>query len=105
MASIVYAGQTTSYAYDAASRLTSKTLPNGIMQTHGYDTASRLTAITYSQPDTTLIEAISYSYDGNGRRTSKTSASNSTAQETGFAATYDDADRMTAVTLKRYRAH
>jgi RHS repeat-associated protein len=46
-----------------------------------------------------VIETISYSYDANGRRTSKTSASNSTAQETGFTAIYDNADRMTAVTL------
>jgi RHS repeat-associated protein len=83
-----------------AGRLTSKTLPNGIVQRHSYDTASRLTAITYTQPDATLIEAISYSYDANGRRTSKTSASNSTAQETAFSASYDDADRMTAVTLR-----
>jgi RHS repeat-associated protein len=100
LTSIGYAGQSTSYAYDAAGRLTVKTLPNGITQTHAYDNASRLTAITYAQPDASVIETIAYTYDANGRRTSKSSASNSTAQETGFTATYDDADRMTAVTLK-----
>lgn len=97
---IGHAGQTTSYAYDAAGRLVTRTLPNGIVQTHGYDGASRLTAITYAQPDTTVIEAITYSYDANGRRIAKASASNSSAQETPFAATYDDADRMTTVTLR-----
>ena len=100
LTSIVHAGQTTSNVYDVAGRLTSKTLPNGIVQTLSYDDASRLTAITYTQPGGAVIEAISYTYDANGRRLSKTSASNSTAQETPFTATYDDADRMTSVVLK-----
>ena len=100
LTSIVHAGQTTSYVYDVAGRLTSKTLPNGIVQTLSYDDASRLTAITYSQPGGAVVETISYTYDANGRRLSKTSASNSTAQETPFTATYDDADRMTSVVLK-----
>jgi len=34
---ILYRGQTTTYAWDNASRLTGKTLPDGIRQSFGYD--------------------------------------------------------------------
>lgn len=100
LTSIGHAGQTTSYEYDAADRLTRRTLPNGIVQTMSYDDASRLTSIEYTQPGGTAIETIAYTYDANGQRTSKASSGNSSAQESAFTATYDDADRMTGVVLK-----
>jgi RHS repeat-associated protein len=97
---IGHAGQTTSYSYNAAGRLTTTTLPNGIVQTRSYDLASQLTSIAYTEPGGAPIETIRYVYDANGRRISKTSSSSSSAQETAFVATYDDADRMSAITLR-----
>lgn len=36
----------TSYAYDDANRMTTATLPNGVVSTSSYDNANRLTGIT-----------------------------------------------------------
>jgi RHS repeat-associated protein len=90
--------QSTGYQWDAANRLLKKTLPNGITQGFGYDAASRLTAIAYRRPDNTLIEEIAYAYDAAGNRLSKSTAS-ATVPETPMAASYDAANRMSAVTL------
>jgi RHS repeat-associated protein len=90
--------QTTIYEWDAASRLTQKTLPNGIRQIHAYDDANRLLSITYKRTDDSVMEEVSYSYDGNGQRTVKTS-SNANLQDTTFSAGYDAANRMTSITL------
>jgi len=85
--------------YDNANRLTGKTLPNGIKQTYTYDAANRLTELQYAKSDGTLIEQITYEYDANGRRTARTSLANLSNSETPIAATYDLADRLTALTI------
>jgi YD repeat-containing protein len=36
-----------SFTYDAASRVTAQTLPNGVVTEYSYDDASRLTALKY----------------------------------------------------------
>jgi RHS repeat-associated protein len=90
--------QITSYVWDTASRLTLKTLPNGIRQQHVYDDANRLLSITYLRTDDTVIEQVSYNYDANGQRTVKTSGTQN-LQETTLAASYDAANRMTSITL------
>ena len=98
-----YRGQSTIYDYDEVSRLTKKTLPNGIVQAYAYDDASRVTNITYKKADNvTVIEQIDYEYDARGSRTKRSTLSNPTnaPQETPYAASYDVADRMTAITLK-----
>lgn len=42
------------FAYDAANRLTSTTLPDQIVETYGYDAATEPTAITYTKGASTL---------------------------------------------------
>lgn len=86
------------YEWDAASRLTAKRLSNGVRMEYRYDAASRLLGIVYRKPDNAVLDSIAYSYDANGRRTSKTAGLPS-RDETPFAATYDAANRMASFTL------
>jgi hypothetical protein len=76
---------------------------------YGYDNLERLAQIKYIRNEGAqgkqLIEQIDYAYDAAGRRTSKTTLNNNgaggsgNAQETPFTATYDAANRMTAISL------
>ena len=54
------------YAYDAASRRTSLTLPNGIQVGYAYDQASRLSALTWTLGQNQIGNLI-YTYDADGR--------------------------------------
>jgi RHS repeat-associated protein len=98
LTSIGYRGETTTLAYDDAGRLSSRTLPNGIKQGFAYDDADRLLSITYRNPDDSVIEAVAYGYDAAGRRVTE-SKSTAGLQDTVFTAVYDEADRMTSITL------
>jgi len=95
---IGYRGQTSTLEYDAAGRLTVKVLPNAIRQELAYDDADRLLSITYKNPDGSLIESLAYGYDAAGRRVLQTTSGSALADST-FTASYDEADRMTAITL------
>lgn len=95
---ITLMGKTASYAYDAAGRLVSKTLPNGIQVAYQYDAADRIISIAYRKSDNTPIETIAYAYDASGQRIAK-SLGGSAVRETPFTATYDEANRLTAITL------
>ena len=95
---IAYRGETTTFDYDTAGRLRVKTLPNGIRQELTYDDANRLLGIVYKNPDQTVVDAIAYAYDANGRRIAQTASRNPLA-DTAFTAVYDEADRMTSLTL------
>ena len=96
--SIAFRGKLASFEWDAAGRMTRKTLPNGMMQAFDYDAASRLLAITFKKSDQTIIEQIQYAYDANGNRTEKRLGGDS-LRETGFDAQYDEANRLTRLTL------
>ena len=96
--SMVYRGETTTFDYDPAGRLRLKTLPNGIRQELTYDDVDRLLAIVHRNPDDTVIDAITYRYDANGRRIAQVS-DRSPLPDAVFTAVYDDADRMTAITF------
>ena len=98
LTNIGYRNQTTTYTWDGSNRLTNKTLPNGIQQELTYDNADRLLSLTYKKTDNSVIETISYTYDAKGQRLSK-SISGTSQRETPFTATYDAANRMTAITL------
>ena len=100
----------TSYQYDAAGRLAARKVQAGsqtdlITQRYGYDSVERLAQIKYlkaeGQAGEQLIEQLDYSYDAAGRRTSKTALNNNGIGqgETPMSATYDAANRMTALTL------
>jgi RHS repeat-associated protein len=56
-----------SFIYDAASKRTGATLPNGISARYDYDSASQLTGITYLL-GTTAIGNLTYTYDDAGKR-------------------------------------
>ena len=55
--------------YDNANRLSSRTLPNGLVVTYTYDGASRISGINYVSNGAQLGNMI-YGYDTNGRRIS-----------------------------------
>jgi RHS repeat-associated protein len=100
------------YTYDAAGRLSSKTLPaavntpanaqnivQGITQTYTFDVADRLSQIKYAKSDATLIDQIDYTYDAAGQRISKTMLNGSSSPETSMSATFDAGNRMQTITL------
>jgi RHS repeat-associated protein len=100
----------TSYQYDLAGRLAARKVQAGsqadmITQRYGYDSVERLAQIKYLKAEGTaseqLIDQIDYRYDAAGRRTGKTSLNNNGIGqgETPMTATYDAANRMTALTL------
>ena len=89
---------TTTYQWDAANRLTQKTLPDGIQVLYSYDQADRLLQILYQRTDASVIETITYAYDADGHRISK-SISTPSRQETAFNAQYDATNRLTQITL------
>jgi RHS repeat-associated protein len=91
-------GKTASYNYDAAGRLTDRVLPNGMTVSYSYDAADRVTGMAYKKADNTPVESVSYAYDPGGQRIEKVLGSGS-VQETPFEATYDEASRLTQVTL------
>jgi RHS repeat-associated protein len=90
--------KTAIYNYDIAGRLTDKTLPNGLKAVYQYDAADRVTSIAYTRPNNTVMESVTYSYDPGGQRINKTEGQ-VPPQDTGFAATYDEANRLATITI------
>ena len=68
--SVTRASDVFAFGYDAASRRTSMTYPNGIATTYAYDTESRLERIT-AKLGATVITDFQYSYNAIGNRTQK----------------------------------
>jgi len=92
-------GKTVTYNYDLAGRLTEKLLANGLKATYSYDAADRVAGIAYTKPDNSVIEAVRYAYDAGGQAIAKTEGQANVVPDTTFAATYDDANRLSTVTL------
>ena len=83
------------FTYDAASRRSTLTLPNGIVATYSYDTASQVTGISYASGGTTLGN-LTYAYDNAGRRTQiGGSLAAMTLPAALTSATYDVGNRLT----------
>ncbi|NGZ04520.1 MAG: hypothetical protein CV090_15875, partial [Nitrospira sp. WS238] len=81
------------YAYDALSRRTAMTLPNGTQTSYSYDPASQVTQILHQLTATsTQINKADYVYNPVGNRTSLTDRRG--AQAFG----YDNLDRLTSAT-------
>ncbi len=82
----------TTFVYDAADRLQSKTLGNGNTESYAYDTASQLTGIGYFWFDGTLQNSIVYGYDNGGNV--------ATCDQGWYKTTYgyDGADQLTSET-------
>jgi len=91
-------GKTATYNYDAAGRLTDGVLPNGMTVAYSFDAADRVTSIAYRKSDTAPVETISYAYDPSGQRIEKALGTGS-VQETPFEAVYDEANRLTQITM------
>ena len=59
------------HSYDDANRMTTTTLPNGVVGSSSYDNANRLTGVSWAKGGTTLASA-SYTLDNVGNRTART---------------------------------
>ena len=66
-------GETLTMVNDADGRVLSETRANGVTTAHTYDAAGRLTAVAHTDA-VNAIESFTYSLDGEGNRTSVTSA-------------------------------
>jgi YD repeat-containing protein len=79
------------FAYDATNKLTSRTLPNGVVSTYQYDGLDRLTRLTHAKAPNTLTD---FQYQFN--------AVNNITQMIDSAGThnytYNTLDRLTAAT-------
>jgi len=68
LTSIIHGSASVAFTYDADSRRSSLTLPNGIAVEYSYDSASRMTGLTYKLGVTTL-GALGYGYNPASERT------------------------------------
>jgi YD repeat-containing protein len=81
----------TTFSYDGTDKLTSRTLPNGVVTTSQYDDLNRLTRLTHAKAGNTLAD---FQYQLNA-------VNNITQMIDGAGAhnyTYDTRDRLTAAT-------
>ena len=102
LATVTQGSQQAVYTYDTDDRVSSETLPNGVVATPTYDIAGQLSSLTYAKGSTTLGNLV-YTYDAAGRVNSVTgtlAAVSLPAPETGE--TYDAANRLTAVGSTTY---
>ena len=84
------------FDYDAAGRVKTLGLPNGMSQIYSYDAASQVTGIDYKQ-GSTVVGSLSNSYDRSGRRSRVTGSYARTLLPPAVSsATYDAANRLTS---------
>jgi RHS repeat-associated protein len=76
------------FGYDALSRRTQLTRPNGVNTNYNYDSVSHLLSVLHQAGSTTL-DGASYTYDYAGNRTSKTNDLNGTTWNYGYDAIYE----------------
>lgn len=90
--------QTVSLSYDDAGRRISLTYPNGVVTSYGYDNANQVLTIGHVKTPTT-IEALTYTYDKGGNRSSQlrqnASASNLPTALAAANISYDVANELT----------
>ena len=80
------------YDYDAAGRLSQKTLGNGVYTTYEYDDSGRLLHLVNYAPTDAAISRFDYPYDASGRRTSMTTLGGTSGYE------YDPLGQLISVT-------
>jgi RHS repeat-associated protein len=81
------------FSYDALSRRTALTRPNGVNTTYNFDSLSRLASVLH-KAGTTTLDGAGYAYDNAGNRTSKTNYLNNVTENY----TYDPLYQLTQVT-------
>jgi RHS repeat-associated protein len=75
-------------AYDALSRRTQLTRPNGVNTNYSYDSVSHLLSVLH-QAGLNTLDGASYTYDFAGNRTSKTNYLNESTWNYGYDAIYE----------------
>jgi YD repeat-containing protein len=75
------------FGYDALSRRTSLTRPNGINTSYSYDSVSHLMSVLH-QAGNTVFDGASYTYDPTGNRTSKTNYLDGVTSNYGYDLLY-----------------
>jgi RHS repeat-associated protein len=81
----------TTFDYDATNKLTSRTLPNGVVTTSQYDGLNRLTRLTHAKGANTLAD-FQYQFNALNNITEMTDSAGANNY------TYDPLDRLTAAT-------
>ena len=81
------------YTYDALSRLATRTDGKGQKQNYTYDALDRVTRVDFRSSAGTLESTVTYAYDGNGNRTSRSGATGNTTY------VYDPLNRLKSETL------
>ncbi len=76
------------FGYDALSRRTQLTRPNGVNTNYSYDSVSHLLSVLHQAGSTTL-DGASYGYDYAGNRTSKANFLNGTTSNYGYDLIYE----------------
>jgi RHS repeat-associated protein len=91
---VTQGNQSVTIGYDANGRRTTLTYPNGTTTTYSYDAVSRVTGIFHAK-GTTSFESISYGYDASGNRTAVVRGSNpATSLPVSMQASYDAANEQ-----------
>jgi RHS repeat-associated protein len=92
--SITQGTQSVQMVYDLSGRVTSMTLPNGMVAGYSYDDGSRLTGISYTRNGVT-IGGLTYSYDALNRRVGVSGSLAGTMLPAALtSATYDAANQV-----------
>ena len=76
------------FGYDALSRRTQLTRPNGIVTNYGYDAVSHLLSVLH-QTGNTVLDGASYTYEAAGNRKTKTNYLNGVTSNYGYDAIYE----------------
>src|SRR5262249_10169249 len=76
------------FSYDALSRRTQMTRPNGVTTNYAYDNLSRLTSVLHQLSGST-IDGATYTVDNAGNRTSKTDNRTNVTSNYGYDAIYE----------------
>jgi YD repeat-containing protein len=95
------------FGYDALSRRTQLTRPNGVNTNYGYDAVSHLLSVLH-QAGATTLDGATYGYDSAGNRTSKANQLNSTTSNYSYDPLYEltqVVQRATTTESYNYDAH
>jgi len=96
LSQVIYDGAMTRYDYDVLGNRTSVLLPNGVMTLYTFNQDSRITQVDHINSHGGKISSYMYTYDANGRETSKTDEYGKTMYR------YDQLGRLKEVSAPGY---
>ncbi|MEO3943956.1 RHS repeat-associated core domain-containing protein [Gorillibacterium sp. CAU 1737] len=91
MVEVTYGDASVRYAYDKNGNRTTVTHSGGVKEQFRFDKNNRLTVLTNQRPDGSVISSYTYTYDANGRQSSRKDDYGTTTY------TYDEDGRITRV--------